>query len=193
VAFQRSSQSFATRSNYQLAELTVVPLADKTDTITHFGNIYFATNQHALPTEATSTLDSLVEFHRQHPAVPIEVRAFADSTGARRYNELLTQRRARAVQRYLLAQGISAQRLSQLAMGSVPGDDLAHCRRAELRLGASPELPQSARVVYIIQPQPNLRLIAERYNLSWETLKEWNGGKESLAPYTPVRVVLKAE
>ncbi len=189
VAFQRPSQSFASRPGYELAELTVVPITKSADSLTHFGNIYFATNQHALPAGATSTLDSLATFHRQHPAIPIEVRAFADSTGARRYNELLTQRRARSVQRYLLAQGVSAQHLSQLAMGSVPGDNLAHCRRAELLLGASPELPQSARVVYIIQPQPNLRQIAEQYNLPLEVLKEWNGGKESFPPYTPVRVV----
>ena len=189
VAFQRPSRSFAARPDYQLAELTITPLNEPTDALTRFSNIYFATNQHTLPAGATATLDSLIAFHRQRPTVAIEIRAFADSTGARRYNELLTQRRARSVQRYLLAQGVAAQQLSQLAMGAVNGDDLAYCRRVELLLGGASALPQSAQTIYIIQAQPDLQQIADRYKLSLDRLKEWNGGKESIPPYTPVRVI----
>ena len=189
VAFQRPSRSFAARPDYQLAELTITPLDEPADVPTRFSNIYFATNQHTLPAGAAATLDSLIAFHRQRPTVAIEIRAFADSTGARRYNELLTQRRARSVQRYLLAQGVAAQQLSQLAMGSVSGDDLAYCRRVELLLGGASALPQSAQTIYIIQAQPDLQQIADRYKISLDRLKEWNGGKESVPPYTPVRVI----
>ncbi|MGB3778319.1 MAG: OmpA family protein [Tunicatimonas sp.] len=189
VAFQRPSRSFAARTDYQLAELTVVPLDAPAEVPVHFSNIYFATNEHTLPAGATATLDSLMAFHEQRPEVVIEIRAFADSTGTRRYNEQLTQRRARSVQRYLLTQGVAPPQLSQLAMGAVTGDDLAYCRRVELRLGASSALPQSAQAIYIIQAQPDLQQIANQYKLSLDTLKEWNGGKESIPPYTPVRVI----
>ncbi len=189
VAFQRPSRSFAARPDYQLAELTVVPMDEPANVPARFSNIYFATNQHTLPAGATATLDSLVAFHRQRPDVAIEIRAFADSTGTRRYNEQLTQRRARSVQRYLLAQGVAPQQLSQLAMGAVDEGDLAYCRRVELRLGGAAALPRSAQAIYIIQAQPDLQQIADRYKLSLETLKEWNGGKESVPPYTPVRVI----
>ncbi len=189
VAFQRPSRSFVSRPNYKLAELTVVPISEPPSIAVHFNNIYFATNQHTLPIGATATLDSLTAFHQQHPEVAIEIRAFADSTGTRRYNEQLTQWRARSVQRYLLAQGVVPQQLSQLAMGSVPGDNLAHCRRVELRLGTTSQLPQSAQAIYIIQAQPNLQQIAERYNISLDALKGWNKGAETLPPYTPVRVI----
>ena len=189
VAFQRPSRSFAARSDIELAELTVVPEDEDLNVAVRFGNIYFATNQHALPSGATATLDSLVAFHRQQPSVVIEVRAFADSTGTRRYNELLTQKRARSVQRYLLAQGVIPQQLSQLAMGSVPGNDLAYCRRVELRLGTTSSLPQAVQAIYIIQAQPNLQQIADRYNVSLDTLRDWNGGAASVPPYTPVRVI----
>ncbi len=190
VAFQRPSRSFTSRSSVKLAELTVVPLDESTEIVRpRFGNIYFATNQYTLPSGAAATLDSLVAFHRQNPGIAIEIRAFADSTGTRRYNEQLTQRRARSVQRYLLAKEVESLQLSQLAMGSVTGNDLAFCRRVELLLGAAAALPPSAQVIYIIQAQPDLRQIADRYNLPLETLKEWNGGKASVPPYTPVRVI----
>lgn len=193
VAFQRPTRSFAARPGYQLAELTVVPLDEPTGVPARFSNIYFATNQHTLPTGATATLDSLATFHRQNPEVAIEIRAFADSTGTRRYNEQLTQRRAYSVQRYLLAQGVAPQQLAQLAMGSVVDNDLAFCRRVELLLGASAALPQSAQAIYIIQAQSDLQQIADRYNLSLDKLIEWNGGKASVPPYTPVRVIPKAK
>ena len=190
IAFQREQRSFVPRPGYRLAELTIVPLAEPAENASpRFGNIYFATNRFSLPSGATATLDSLVEFHRQHPRVPIEIRAFADSTGTRRYNEQLTQRRARSVQRYLLVQGVDPQHLSELAMGSVAGDDLAFCRRVELVTGPSSVLPRSAQSIYIIQAQPDLQQIADRYDLSLETLRKWNGGKASVPPYTPVRVI----
>lgn len=192
VAFQRPTRSFAARPSYQLAELTVVPLNEPAGAPARFSNIYFATNQHSLPTGATATLDSLVAFHRQNSEIVIEIRAFADSTGTRQYNEQLTRRRARSVQRYLLAQGVVPQRLSQLAMGSVVEGDLAFCRRVELLLGVSTALPQSAQAIYIIQAQPDLQQIAERYDISLDALKEWNGGKASVPPYTPVRVIPSA-
>ena len=195
VAFDQSVRSFTRRPAYQLEELSVVSLADtllRGKKSTQFDNIYFATNQHALPSSATSTLDSVLHFHRQHPEISIEIRAFADSTGTRAYNFQLTQRRSHSVQQYLTARGVDPNRLSQVAMGSVSGRDLAFCRRVEVSTEFAAPLPSLTQTIYVIQAKPDLRQIAERYRVSWEKLLEWNNGKENVDPYTPVRVVVEA-
>ena len=192
VDFDQSARTFTHRPDYQLEELSVALLDSerRLEKPTQFGNIYFATDQHTLPPSATGTLDSIVHFHRQHPDVRVEIRAFADSTGTRPYNLRLTQQRTHSVQQYLTTHGVDPVLLSQLAMGSVPGKDLAFCRRVELVVDRSAALPQSARTIYIIQAQPDLRQIADRYEISLEKLKTWNDGKEQLAPYTPIRVIV---
>ena len=192
VAFTPSVRSFTQRPDYQLEELSVLlNNAIEPEKSRRFGNIYFATNQYALPPSATGTLDSVVHFHRQHPDVSIEIRAFADSTGTRAFNLKLSQQRSRSVQQYLTTHGVDPIHLSQVALGAIPGKDLAFCRRVELSIGTVAALPQSARTIYIIQAQPDLRQLAERYRISLEKLKAWNSGKEPMAPYTPVRVVIE--
>ena len=192
VAFHQPARSFSQRPNYELATLSVVTQPELSRPA-RFGNVYFATDQHELPLSATSTLDSVVRFHRQHPGAIIEIRAFADSTGTKNYNLALTQRRAHSVQRYLAAQGIDPIYLSQVAVGAVTDGDLAFCRRVELSTGSVAAVPASPKTIYVIQAQPDLRQLAERYQVSLEQLLEWNGGKKQIAPYTPVRVVLTAD
>ena len=191
VAFDRSIRSFTQLPDCLLEELAITTSSETTQ----FGNIYFATNQHTLPKGASALLDSLVQFHRQHPEVAIEIRAFADSTGTKAYNLQLTRRRAQSVQRYLVAKGVNPHRLSQLAMGStkgdelsMKGDELSSYRRAALATGHSPALPQLNQTIYIIQAQPDLQQIADRYRIPLEKLRVWNGEKEPIAPYTPIRV-----
>ena len=191
IAYDRPARSFSQVSDYHLEDLAIIPIreAAEAEATINLNNIYFATNQYALPESATSTLDRLVQFHRQHPQVAIDIRAFADSTGTYAYNLQLTQQRARAVQQYLEARGVASHCLSLWAMGSVAGGRLSLCRRVELRVGDPPALPASPQTVYIIRAKPDLSYIAERYGISLEKLIAWNGEKK-LAPYTPVRVVI---
>ena len=194
VVFQQQARSFTQLPDYQLEELSVISqvseVEPKKDIHSKFSNIYFATNQYELPASARSILDSVVYFHQKHPQVPIELRAFADSTGSRTYNLELTRRRARSVQAYLLAHGIAQDKLSQVAGGSLPDDDLAFCRRVEVVVGATTTLPSSVQTIYVIQAQPDLSQIADRYQVPLDKLKEWNVGNHQPPPYTPIRVMI---
>ena len=47
----------------------------------------------------------------------MRIEGHCDSTGGEAYNELLSERRAQAVQDYLVAHGIAAERLSVVGKG----------------------------------------------------------------------------
>ncbi len=192
IAYEQPVRSFSQVSDYRLENLVITPLreASEAEATIDLENIYFATNQYTLSASARNTLDRLVHFHRQHPQIAIDIRAFADSIGAYAYNVRLTQQRARSVQQYLEDQGVVSHCLSSWAMGPIVGERLSVCRRAELSVGDPPALPASSQTIYIIRAEPNLSYIADQYRISQEKLTKWNG-EEKLAPYTPVRVVIE--
>ena len=194
VAYDPPAQLFSRKTDYIVEELVIEPVTETNSLVTgiQLKNIYFATNQHTLPSTARNTLDSLVQYHRQHPATAIDIRAFADSTGTSAYNLKLTQRRAHSVRQYLEAHGVAPHCLSQWAMGSARGNYLPQCRRVELSVGQPPALPSFPKTIYNIRAHPDLLYLADRYQISLTKLKEWNRS-ENLAPYTPIRIVIESE
>lgn len=101
------------------------------------GDVLFETNQAALKPGAARNLDTLVEALRKHPETTVQIEGHTDSTGSAEYNLGLSQRRAEAVQSYLVSQGIASSRLNPRGLGKdypVASNDSAAGRQQNRRV-----------------------------------------------------------
>lgn len=79
--------------------------------------VLFAANQTALTSEARTILARQAEWLKTHNGFNAVVQGHAEETGTREYNLALGARRAGAVQEYLIAQGVGADRVRTLSFG----------------------------------------------------------------------------
>jgi outer membrane protein OmpA-like peptidoglycan-associated protein/tetratricopeptide (TPR) repeat protein len=75
-------------------------------------NIFFETNSYELKDESKTELNTLIDLLTKNPTLRIEIGGHTDNTGIEKENEVLSQNRAKSVNDYLVAKGISADRLS---------------------------------------------------------------------------------
>jgi peptidoglycan-associated lipoprotein len=87
--------------------------------------IYFATNSAHLTTASRALLREKASILQRNPALTLTLTGHADARGAAEYNQRLSERRAAAVQRFLLELGIESERLTSEGRGeeapAVPG------------------------------------------------------------------------
>jgi outer membrane protein OmpA-like peptidoglycan-associated protein len=101
--------------------------------------VQFAFDSAEILPAARPQLDALAAGIRLLPAgQAVRIEGHTDATGASRYNELLSQKRAYAVKQYLVAHGIDAQRLRAVGLGAsspLAGHDphAAEQRRVQFR------------------------------------------------------------
>ena len=93
---------------FPLASITAPVLID---------NIFYDFDKATLRPESTAALDELVKLLNENPNVTIELSAHCDYKGSAEYNKILAQRRAETVVEYLVAKGISRDRLSPVGYG----------------------------------------------------------------------------
>lgn len=106
------------------------PKGDKVDvhgcTITSeikLPRVHFATDSAVLLSDSTADLDDAVATLKKYPELVIEVDGHTDSTGKRAHNQVLSQKRAEAVERYLKEHGVT-NRMSAKGFGQdKPIDD----------------------------------------------------------------------
>lgn len=79
--------------------------------------VYFGTDSVSLTGESKQTLDRQAAFLRRYPTISLRIEGHADERGTREYNLALGDRRAQSVREYLLAQGVSANRLATTSYG----------------------------------------------------------------------------
>ncbi len=106
--------------------------------------IYFDLDSDVIRPESTPTLTEILTTLEDHSEYRIVIEGHTDSTGEEDYNRQLSERRARAVVRYLVEHGIAAGRLEAVGKGeSEPAADNAtpagrqQNRRVVLRLADS--------------------------------------------------------
>ena len=75
-------------------------------------NIFFETDKSDLKPKSFIELKKLKEFLSHNPKISIEIAGHTDNIGSYEYNKELSTNRAKAVYDYLVAEGISAARLS---------------------------------------------------------------------------------
>lgn len=79
--------------------------------------IYFDFREHKIRTDAMGELDLVAEVMRIDPEMVIDLRSHTDSRASAEYNQALSQRRAESTRRYLIEQGIEAQRITAHGFG----------------------------------------------------------------------------
>lgn len=75
------------------------------------GNILFEVDKAELTSEAMQGLSRLVNFLKDFPEREVVIEGYTDSTGSEAYNLDLSQRRAGAVRRFLVDNGIAPERI----------------------------------------------------------------------------------
>lgn len=82
-----------------------------------FEDVYFDFDRYSLRTEATRVLDDAVTAMRQDPNLRLEIEGHTCNIGTAEYNIALGDRRANAVQSYLVSRGVPADRLRTISYG----------------------------------------------------------------------------
>ena len=79
--------------------------------------ILFDTDRYNIDSEDQGILQSQAQWLARYPGKRVTVEGHADERGTREYNLALGNRRAVAVQRYLVSQGIEAARVQTISYG----------------------------------------------------------------------------
>ncbi len=108
-------------------------------------NVFFETDAYELLPESMVELRKVVRFLGQNPDVQVEIGGHTDDTGSDTYNQELSQKRAEAVVRYLVDQGVERDRLTSAgyaALRPIADNDSeegrARNRRTELKIIEAP-------------------------------------------------------
>ncbi len=104
-------------------------------------NIFFDTDKFDLKEESRTELGKLISFLNSNKDLHIELSGHTDNQGSAEHNIVLSQNRAKAVNDYLTAHGIAAERLSYKGYGMTKPIDTndteqgrANNRRTEFRI-----------------------------------------------------------
>jgi peptidoglycan-associated lipoprotein len=79
--------------------------------------VFFGYDQVDLTSEARATLDRQAQWLKQYGNVSVTIEGHSDERGTREYNLALGDRRASAAKNYLVARGISPNRIATLSYG----------------------------------------------------------------------------
>lgn len=105
------------------------------------GRVHFSLDSAALDEDAKATLRRDADLLKGHSALRVEIQGHCDERGTTEHNIALGDRRANAVKKFLVAQGIAGSRLTTLSYGEEKPASYGHDegawannRRAELRI-----------------------------------------------------------
>ena len=79
--------------------------------------VYFAFNSAQLSSETIGQLQTNVEFLKNNATVDVQIEGHADERGGIQYNLALGEKRTKSVRDYLVANGISSNRISVISYG----------------------------------------------------------------------------
>ena len=79
--------------------------------------VFYGFDRYDLTAAARATLDRQAEWLKRYPNRRVVVEGHADERGTREYNIALGERRANAAKNYLVARGISANRITTISYG----------------------------------------------------------------------------
>jgi outer membrane protein OmpA-like peptidoglycan-associated protein len=130
-----AAQAQLASAQQQLADLQ----AKKTDrgVVVTLGDVLFDTGQATLKPGAHLAMDRLANFLSANPQTKVIIEGHTDSRGSDEYNEVLSERRARAVATELTSRGISADQLQTLGRGKgypVASNDTSEGRQRNRRV-----------------------------------------------------------
>jgi len=119
--------------------------------ITFDSGILFGFDSSVLQPEAKTNINKLAAILKKYPDTNILVAGYTDSDGTDKYNQILSEQRAKAVSDYSIYQGISSSRLSVVGLGEtepVSSNNTEYGkalnRRVEIAIFANEELKATA-------------------------------------------------
>jgi outer membrane protein OmpA-like peptidoglycan-associated protein len=113
-----SAQINATASELAKGSADLARLEAAQDySLAEVANVTFQVNRSDLSDDAKVTLDKIVRTAAASPRGLIEVVGFADKTGSKSSNLILSQKRADAVARYLVQQSVPLKNISLIGLG----------------------------------------------------------------------------
>lgn len=92
-------------------------IVERKKCLIHINPIYFDFDKSNIREDASVEMNKVAEVMNNYPELIIEVGSHTDSRGSDSYNIRLSDRRAKSTLRYLIAQGIDANRLSSKGYG----------------------------------------------------------------------------
>lgn len=98
------------------AVLCLIPVPEVNETFV-VENVYYDFDKADLKPESYPALDEIIRMLEANPNMTIEIGAHTDSKGSDRYNQRLSEARAKSVVDYLLSKGIDGSRLTSKGYG----------------------------------------------------------------------------
>lgn len=97
--------------------------------------VYYNYNETTITKDSESTLEALLKLLQQYPETFVKIEAHTDARGSNAYNLELSQKRALAVERYLVEHGVKVQRITSQSFGeemlSNKCTEIAECTELE--------------------------------------------------------------
>jgi OmpA-OmpF porin, OOP family len=100
---------------FRLRPIEIVPI--EKEAIVRLNNVFFDFNKAILKPESFPELDRVVALLTERLAMTIEVDGHTDNIGTTAYNQKLSEKRANAVQAYLITKGIDKTRVTAKGFG----------------------------------------------------------------------------
>lgn len=115
-------------------------------------NVLFDFDKAYLRADVQPTLNKLVDVLTKYPDTDIELQGHTDNTGTEKYNQTLSEKRARSVDTYLVKKGITTKRIKIRGFGeTIPKYDnttesgRARNRRVEFLITANEKMVAEAK------------------------------------------------
>ena len=96
-----------------ISQLLAYGPADLKDVIVEFGD-----NQYALTDEARQQLDELALYASHDKKIRLDLRGHTDAVGSKAYNKMLSEKRVKSVENYLVTKGVSPGQIKLKGFGS---------------------------------------------------------------------------
>ena len=79
--------------------------------------VYFETAKWSIKPESYPVLDEVVDVLKRNPGVKVEIQGHTDNVGKAKYNQVLSEKRAKSVMEYLMNKGVNSTQLSYKGYG----------------------------------------------------------------------------
>jgi len=93
------------------------PIPHTAELIVEMEEVYFGSDSAFLSERARETVRYNIELMKHDPAMTVRIEGHCDQRGPAEYNLELGERRARAVQRYMISSGVAKNRISVVSYG----------------------------------------------------------------------------
>jgi peptidoglycan-associated lipoprotein len=105
--------NYTTTCKHNSAKLT----SNFENTDQDYRKVFFAFNASDIDSEAKKMLDLQVSWLKNNPEIKVVIEGYCDARGGEKYNLALGEKRALAVKKYLVDNGIDAKRLKTVSYG----------------------------------------------------------------------------